>query len=368
MLKSMSQPGDRAWEPGVIRSGDRPLGTVRLVGFPSDFETGVRVDELPLGCHSYRDAVARPMRYEGDARFGAIYDRHGRLVVDSERPTHTRDWTSNPRWLPRNKPSPVARLGGRSFFCGHYFPVFGHFLVETLSRFWPDLDYGSFDHLVCYRGAAPPRQPELRIRRSERELLAAIGVSVEKIFVIDEQPVVFDEITVSSPPFWEKAIADRRFLDVHERIANRFTGKRGQKLPSHLATRVYLSRSQLADRKRAALNEVAIEQMMQARGFAIVYPERLPIKRQVITARDAEVIAGCDGSALHLASFARPGTKLLAIDGRAVPNQFIIDQARGLEAIHVLATSSVLGNRSKAWTADLAQVSAALDLLDSDTV
>ena len=115
--------------------------------------------------------------------------------------------------------------------------------METLSRFWPDLEYGSFDHLVCYRGAAPPRKPELSIRRSERELLAAVGVSVEKIFVIDEQPVVFDEITVSSPPFWEKAIADRRFLDVHDRIANRFTGKRGQKLPSHESFRDPIERA-----------------------------------------------------------------------------------------------------------------------------
>jgi hypothetical protein len=33
-----------------------------------------------------------------------------------------------------------TRLPGRSFFAGHYFLVFGPFLVETLSRFWPQLD------------------------------------------------------------------------------------------------------------------------------------------------------------------------------------------------------------------------------------
>jgi capsular polysaccharide biosynthesis protein len=212
-----------------------------------------------------------------------------------------------------------------------------------------------------YRGAVPSRKPALEMRRPELKLLAVLGVPTEKIVYLDDQPVVFDELTVSSPPFWEKTVADRRFLDVHDRIRQVFEAH--DPVGGQPVQRLYLSRTRLADRKRSALNEPEIEALMEARGFTIVHPQLLPIQRQIRLARSAEIIAGCDGSALHLAAFARPSTMLLAIDARAVPNQFTIDQARGLDALHVLATGSVLGNRSKRWAGDLGQISAGLDLL-----
>lgn len=345
--------------------GGAPVGTVRLLSYPDEFQVGDRLDDLPLQWHAFRDAVALPLHHTNRERFGALYDRHGRLIIDSERPTDTREWTTNPRWLPSGPVADSIRLSGRSFFGGHYFAAFGHFLVETLPRFWPDIDYGEYDHIVVYRGAAPPRKPQLRIRPVERELFAALGTTADKIFILDEQPVVFDEITVSTPPFWEKAIADPRFVGVHDRIGRIFES-RADRSGVPAARRLYLSRTRLLESRRAAVNEAAIEQLMQARGFAIIHPQLLTIQEQVMLMRTAEVIAGCDGSALHLSTFARPGTRLVAIDGRAVVNQFIIDQARGLDAIHVLAAESVLGRRAKAWSADLDRINAALDLLDGE--
>jgi capsular polysaccharide biosynthesis protein len=94
-----------------------------------------------------------------------------------------------------------------------------------------------------------------------------------------------------------------------------------------------------------------------------VHPQELSIPEQIAILRGADVIAGCDGSALHMSAFSRPGTKLLAIDARTVPNQFLVDQARQLDALHVLAVDEALPGRSASWVIQTDRVQAALDLL-----
>jgi capsular polysaccharide biosynthesis protein len=48
--------------------------------------------------------------------------------------------------------------------------------------------------------------------------------------------------------------------------------------------------------------------------------------------RQAEALVGTDGSAMHLAAFARPGTRILTFDTRNLMNQRIINELAGLEA------------------------------------
>ena len=89
---------------------------------------------------------------------------------------------------------------------------------------------------------------------------------------------------------------------------------------------------------------------------------------QVAVLRNAKVIAGCDGSALHMSAFSRPGTKLLAIDSRTVPNQFLVDQARQLDALHVLAMDQALDRADRLrGHAQTDRVQLALDLLLSES-
>ena len=80
----------------------------------------------------------------------------------------------------------------------------------------------------------------------------------------------------------------------------------------------------------------------------------------------AEVIAGCDGSALHLALFAKPGTTLLAIDSRELVNQLMIDEVRGLDAVHVMANDRPAQERDTEWTADLDLVREAMAVAGLD--
>lgn len=346
---------DAATRAGPLHSAD---GRVRLLHYPDGFTVDDRVVSVDLRTRSYSDAVALPMDY--DARTGGVvYDARGRLVGDSRRWKRTRQWRRHSKRIDLRPKDGALRLPGRSFFGGHYFPWFGHFLLETLGRFWPDLPYDEFDRVVLYRGpASSRRQP--RLLGVEQDLLCALGIPPERIDYLGDQPVVFDELTVSSPPFGIKEWADRRLVAAHDRIGQTYAAEARTRCPP--VERVYLSRAKLPGRKRVAVNEHAIEELMHARGFRVVHPETLPIKEQVMLVREANAIAGCDGSALHLAAFARPGTRVLALDSRMELNQFALAQARELDAVHVLATDSAPDETSP-WTADLDRVAQGLELL-----
>jgi capsular polysaccharide biosynthesis protein len=187
------------------------------------------------------------------------------------------------------------------------------------------------------------------------------------VFALD-QPIVCESLDVPSAPFHVAAAADPRFLNVFERIGKRVQRRRYHGSLSSLPRRVYFSRSRLkvnprsAD-KRSADNEVEIEEMLARRGFQTVHTQELPLDEQVALARRAEVIAGCDGSALHLAMFSQPGTRMLALDTRRVPNQFLINRARGIDAVHVWAATEVVLNRMANWTINPSRVNEGLDLL-----
>jgi hypothetical protein len=73
----------------------------------------------------------------------------------------------------------------------------------------------------------------------------------------------------------------------------------------------------------------------------------------------AEVIAGTDGSQLHMAAYARPDAKVLAFDSRVSPNQYAVEAASGLQAVHIMANAGgrpKQGRGGRFWVADLDRV------------
>lgn len=347
----------------VSRPDEADTGRLRLVDYPTiEGELGA-VARMQLDMHEHRDAVALPLtKIQGTGRkVGTVYSRDGRPVRDSERAIGPRrgHWHANKRIAPEALPDPTVALPGRSFFLGHWSPGFGHVLLELLPRLWPSQDYGRYDHFVLYprrRDKTPALEPATWLR----ELLGLCGIPLEKVVVLRGDPVGFELIDVTTPPFVMKSVADVRFLDVFARITERVLASPAATGDRELPKRIYLSRSQVST--RSANNEEQLEAVMRRWGFVVLHPQQMTIIEQVEILAQVEVIAGCDGSALHTAVFARPGTKLLALDSRVVPSQFVIDRARGLDAVHVLAPDKVASRRAK-WTAEVGQVEATLELL-----
>lgn len=343
--------------PPRVQSGAR----IRLLRYPGKFTRISWRDDLPAEFDTHADAVAMPVVEDSQRRvLGAMYDRHGQLIRNSERGKTNRAWSGNAPETPLPGVE-IERIEGRTFFAGYLRKSFGHVLLENVTRFWPELDFAKFDTLLFYPQGTRRRTSSLDLPPYARDLLtAAAGTALGPLRMVAASPLRLAEITVSSPVFWLKHGFSPAVGRVFERVGANLAGRAPQ-AETKRPRRIYLSRSHLGAPARRAGNEVEIEQLVAAAGFAVIHPQELAVTEQVALVRAADAIAGCDGSALHLAVFARPGTRLVALDSRPVPNQFIVDHLSGLDAVHVLATSQTAVHRRRdLWQADLGCVEAAL--------
>jgi capsular polysaccharide biosynthesis protein len=76
--------------------------------------------------------------------------------------------------------------------------------------------------------------------------------------------------------------------------------------------RIFLARKPELHRK--LVNHAVIEAIAQARGFKLVYAEELSFREQASLLRYARFVVAPEGSALFLAFFARPGTRLCILE------------------------------------------------------
>lgn len=348
-------------EPPPLAAGSR----LRVIDFPDGVVAPV-VERLPLEVRSYPGAIAVlvPSNRTGKKNVGAAYTAAGDLIEETQRAKPRQNWWPSPTHLPDGV-EPAIHLDGRTFYAGRYVTHFGHILLETLTRFWPDVDYQAFDHLLTTPKFVDDSWSGRTSGLFDR-MLSMADAPVGRMTVA-VQPVRCDELLVPSSPFRVAVSADPRFLAVFDRIGDRVERDLYGSDLGHLPRRIYLSRSRLEKRRttkqRNADNERSAEEWFERNGFDIIHPQLLPLPEQIALCRNAQVIAGCDGSALHMAMFARPGARMLAIDSRAVPNQFLINQARGLDAVHLWAVTHESERRVTSWTIDLPRVGDALDML-----
>lgn len=83
-------------------------------------------------------------------------------------------------------------------------------------------------------------------------------------------------------------------------------------LPEGLAgAKVFFSRRKWKQSTRSSVfNIVELETLAEARGYKIIAPEELTIPQQITLVRDARILVGEDGSALHSIIFAETGARL----------------------------------------------------------
>jgi capsular polysaccharide biosynthesis protein len=247
-------------------------------------------------------AVVTPVAYDAArAKYsGAVYSSEG-LVARSIRPKGL-FWQFNEQELVGD--------GGRQIdygiYIGRFFHHFGHFLVETLPNFgWVD----DVRPIIMHPWPATINETVAEIPYI-RFCFEALDIEVRDIIFAKEQLCV-DKLLVApcnevmrgnvSPHL---ARAFKRIRDYAHSVVNQRTEEK-----------IYFSRRQFASPRKVA-NEEAVENLFRERGFAVVYPETLAFSQQVNIAANAKVIAGLDGSALHLAAFMDAGGTCLAIATR----------------------------------------------------
>jgi capsular polysaccharide biosynthesis protein len=80
---------------------------------------------------------------------------------------------------------------------------------------------------------------------------------------------------------------------------------------SETKRRIYVSR-RFAQR-RAYDGEPELEELLRARGFDVVYLERMPLVQQMATLREADVVVGFHGAGLANIAWSKPGTRVIEV-------------------------------------------------------
>lgn len=356
-------------------------GALRLIGFPDAYSKTDWVADGPLSVRRYHGALATPVgriRGRGPAIItGAIHEADGRLIQESERRAGRGRTAGNPATIdPKAIPSRV--LSGDWIYAGLAVPPFGHVLIEFLSRLWWVEDLGTLadQRLLChpYREATEPEPPPLlaailnrfrptgRARYLEapwvRGFLDLLGIEPRRIAFVPSVGARLEALTVASPVITVNGDAHPAFTRIYGRLAAQVCGNLRPD-----GRRIYLSRSGLASDKRRAVNETDLEALLAAAGFMIVHPQRMALAEQIKMMRHADVVVGCGGSAMHMLCFARPGTRALVLDVRAVNNQFAIEQVCGIRATHLWMGSDMPYRGLQEWTIDLDMVRRHLPLV-----
>jgi hypothetical protein len=253
---------------------------------------------------------------------GEVYRADLSLCALSTRPSTSAGFKHVPA-PPRRVP---ARLEGHHLYAGPLFGMFGHDLIEFTGRLWP-LMTERFDGIVVQKWRHGQDAFQMKVDHTITTILAAFGIGFHDINVI-EKPTRVERLTVPEPALHINDFGLPILGDCFRHISNHYRQE-----PLFFGRGFYLSRTQA--RTCRVVNEREIEAAAREFGLQVLHPQYCALPLQISLMRQAEVIVGTDGSAMHLAAFARPGTRSLCFETRKFVNQHIIDQVSALDAHYV---------------------------------
>lgn len=180
---------------------------------------------------------------------------------------------------------------------------FGHVLTESLAKLWAwDEARARIPGLRgLYRlpqGAAVPT--------FEADLFSAFGLSPDDVYWARTDVTVGSYVSAALP--WHNA-RPYFFHPAVQEVWTRLRASLTRSDPSSPA-RIFVSRD--AD-NRACRNQAEIEEWFARKGFAVVYPERLPLAEQATIFGNARVVAGLAGSAMFNVLFSEHVEKMIVL-------------------------------------------------------
>ena len=125
-----------------------------------------------------------------------------------------------------------------------------------------------------------------------------------------------------------------------EQCANTFDAmaKNVGKIKLKKYEKIYFSRDCLKIRR--TYGEKYVSEIFKKNGFSIICPEKLSLQKQIYLVRHCKILAGCAGSALHLALFMKPGGTVVQIkrnglkkDNSAI--QYLINKIKRLNSVFI---------------------------------
>lgn len=300
--------------------------------------------------YNLRDAIVTTTVINSESKTfgGCVYDQRGRLFKPAQRTSRNVDW--KPADPDSIEPTDVLEeVEGSCLYLGHYTRHYGHFLLETLSRFWVFSEDISYDRVIFQ----PFIHPVPKLSFSPAKIcFDCFSIEYTKIMVVGEK-TRFDHLLVPNMLMEINNHANEEQALIYQNIVEYC--RRHYRLCKSSPSKIYFSRSNLevhrmkngpklvrmirrawrsrdldrgTIRRGHIVNEDEIEKLFISFGFTVIHPEQIPFEEQVLMCSEADVIAGLEGSAMHNSVFMKQGAlaiTLKSLRSTHIRNQVICD-------------------------------------------
>jgi len=197
---------------------------------------------------------------------------------------------------------------GVYLYVGLFVLHYGHFLIDTLSHFWPILMAdGERPKILCHRLKSRPEGSE---HDALYEVLAGLGVRPEDVISFD-RPVRIANVMFAESSFRERSYVHSTFGDLCSHIGRKYWAN--DKVDTAKQP-LYLSKTKLRSGISQLVNERQVEAELDRLGVEIAYPEELTFAEQVRLLSAHKYIIGPSTSAFHTSAFAAPGRRVIGLN------------------------------------------------------
>ena len=213
-------------------------------------------------------------------------------------------------------------------FLGDLHWHFGHFLLEHTNRMWAIEHFKDKVHKFVFVYSALLKE----LPGWFYDFMEMSGVDKDRVLILDRD-VRFRTVIVPDCACNNNS-ASNQWVQTFQNMAKNTKD-------FDCCEKVYLSRSALD--KRRTFGELQIQRIFERNGFCIICPEKYTLLQQVGMIKNARILAGCAGTALHLALFMKPGGRLIQIKRNSVTvdnleSQYLINSLCELDTDVVCAS------------------------------
>lgn len=177
------------------------------------------------------------------------------------------------------------RIKEKCIYCGVIFGAYGHFILESLNRYWfIKLIPEEIPLVFTYINS----NGKAELHEYQKSIFTELGLEKRKIIYVKDI-TCFENIYI--PPMGY--ILGNYFSNAQEKALSirKSNPQNGKK--------IYLSRSNISAKIRGCVNENLIEDILVSNGWEIIHLEKMSFHEQLDVLASAETILAFSGSALH---------------------------------------------------------------------
>ena len=233
---------------------------------------------------------------------------------------------NNGQFVPKFDRNNIPYVDEDVVFIGNVFPQFGHFLLEHMNRAYALLDkkYQKMKMVLINNQDVNP------VPNYMFELLELLGVKRENIIILNDT-TRFRNVYVPVQGFNIPVYSSVAFGKTYNKMADKIKS-------SKKYDKIYVSRTALKTRR--TYGEGVVQKIFEKNGYKIIYPEKLSLKEQIAYVKNCKYLAGCAGTALHLALFMKPGGTVIQIKRNRLPKcnadiQNLINDTQHLKGVFI---------------------------------